>query len=415
MPTRLAPGQRVGERYLLDHELGTSEQGVTWQAVDERLDRGVALRIFDPRLDRAALTQRAGLAASLTHPRVVRVFDTGTDTGRFFTVSELLPTSLASVRLPLSATNALHTAIDVAEALQYAHERGVVHGNLHEGNVLLSEAGAKVGDFALSSRARSAKREDDLRAFGEMLFRVCQRQSGEVDELTRVVDSLRTGAYGSATDVLTDLRSLRPTPVAAPVQRRARRVWPAVVAAVLIAVIAFGATRLGHRGTGSNFVPGGKIHGTALRVFSVTDFDPRRDGGDGREGHGTVNKIDDGSPTTFWSTERYTTNAYFNGKKPGVGVIFDLGSPTAVGQAEVLFVGAPCNFELRYSDARTNQIDQWQTATAVTSPQLATALRFSPHTARYWLLWITKLTQGAPGGGTSAWTCAVAEANLYAP
>jgi hypothetical protein len=148
-----------------------------------------------------------------------------------------------------------------------------------------------------------------------------------------------------------------------------------------------------------------------LHVLSVTDFDPL---GDGREGHSTVTNIDDGQSTTFWATERYVSGANFSGRKSGVGVIFDMGQPVNVGQAEVLFVGAPCNFQIRYADAKNTPIDQWQTATSVTTPQLSTALQFSEHSARYWLLWITRLTQGAPGGG-SAWSCAVAETNLYAP
>jgi serine/threonine protein kinase len=412
VPTRLAPGQRVGERYVLDHELGASEHGVTWQAVDERLDRAVALRVFDTRIDRVELTQRAGVAASLTHPRVVRVFDTGTDGSRFFTVSELLPTSLASVRLPLSQTNAANTAIDVAEALQYAHERGVVHGNLHEGNVLLSESGAKVGDFALSARSESAVPEDDLVALGEMMARVTHpRAPGDADPFARIIEGLRAGAYPSATEALTDLRALRPAPAPAQAEPAARKVWPAIVVAALIAVAAFGATKLGHRGTTPQFVPGGRINGTPLHVLGVHDFDPL---GDGHENGGKVHFIHDGQSTTYWTTERYISSADFSGRKSGVGVIFDMGTSVNIGKADVLFAGEPCNFEIRFADTRSNSIDQWQTATAVTAPKLATAVQFSPHTGRYWLLWITRLTRGASGAGSS-FACAVAEANLYAP
>src|ERR671922_682926 len=117
---RLARGQRVGERYRLERELGRGGTSVTWEATDERLDRPVAVRIFDSGIDPNALMKRAGLAASLTHPRVVRVFDTGEDTGRFFTVSELVGESLQTVRLPLAADVALQTSIDIAEALRYA-------------------------------------------------------------------------------------------------------------------------------------------------------------------------------------------------------------------------------------------------------------------------------------------------------
>jgi hypothetical protein len=304
--------------------------------------------------------------------------------------------------------------VDIAEALQYAHERGVVHGNLHEGNVLLSEAGAKVGDFAMSSRARSKQPEDDLRALGEMMHRVTpQAAPGTDDALARIIDALRSGAYGSATDLLNDLRWLRPMSRTTGAQRPAsRRLWPVAIIAVLVAVAAFGATRLGHRGPETTFVPGGRINGTPLHVSSVHDFDPFGD--NHQENPALVHYIDDGQSATFWETENYTGSANFNGKKPGVGVIFDMGTAVGVGRSEVLFVGAPCNFEIRYSDSPSTTLDGWKTATTVTTPQLSTALQFSPHTARYWLLWITRLTKGAPGG-RSSWACAVAEASLYAP
>jgi len=113
-PTRLARGTRVGNRYRLERELGRGTDGITWEAIDERLDRPVALRVFSAGSDRATVVKRAGIAASLTHPRVVRVFDTGEDGGRFFTVSELLPESLLSIRLPLPADSALLVATDIA-------------------------------------------------------------------------------------------------------------------------------------------------------------------------------------------------------------------------------------------------------------------------------------------------------------
>ena len=119
--------------------------------------------------------------------------------------------SLQTVRLPLAPDLALQTSIDIAEALQYAHERGVVHGNLHEGNVLLSEGGAKVGDFALSSSSTGAKRTEDLRQFGALMRRVA-RVAGDspTNAFVRVLEGLVGGAYTSAADALGDLRALRP-------------------------------------------------------------------------------------------------------------------------------------------------------------------------------------------------------------
>src|SRR5918996_5004595 len=194
MAVRLARGQRVGERYRLERELGRGQASVTWEATDERLDRSVAVRVFEAGIDAKVLMKRAGLAASLTHPRVVRVFDTGQEGGRFFTVSELLPASLRSVRLPLAPHQSLATAIDVVEAVRYAHERGVIHGNLHEGNVLLSESGAKVGDFSLSAPQGQTDRADDLRDLGSVLRRAAGSPDGGAPPgLAQVIEGLAGG------------------------------------------------------------------------------------------------------------------------------------------------------------------------------------------------------------------------------
>jgi serine/threonine protein kinase len=413
MPARLARGTRVGDRYRLDHELGRSELGVTWQATDERLDRDVALRIFDPGIDRKTLVGRAGVAASLTHPRVVRVFDTGNDEGRFFTVSELLPTSLRTVKLPLSAENALFTAIDIAEALQYAHERGVVHGNLSEGNVLLSESGAKVGDFGLSAESERFERPDDLRELGALIRRVIDRTTAP-DGLVLIADRLAAGSYSSATDALGDLRSLRPAPAVPKARPSGRRIWPVFVVAILIAVAAIGATRLGKRDPGPHFAPGGKIDGTPIRPVSFVDYDPPP--GDGREGHLTVSKLVDGQPGTFWSTEKYISSPDFSGRKKGVGVLFDMGKAIDIGKAQVLFSHVPCGFEIRSSDDRAAPVEEWPVAQSVplTEAKVSSPIVFPSATARYWLLWITRLNKGVPGAG-NAWACAVAEVSLYAP
>jgi len=408
MPNRLARGVRVGNRYRLERELGPGTAGVTWEAVDERLDRPVALRIFDPSLDRKTIVQRAGIAASLTHPRVVRVFDTGEDAGRFFTVSELVSESLQTVRLPLGPDTTLQTATDIAEALHYAHERGVVHGNLNEGNILISEGGAKVGDFALSRPSEHADRDDDLRSLGALMRRVARLPDPSAPPgLDAVVEGLAGGAYATAADALRDLRALRPAPVE-PRRERSRRGWLAIVVAILLGLIAYGVMQLGEQSPRQELLPGGRIEGTPLAVASADDLDPPP--GDGTEGAGTVGNAIDSDASTFWSTETYSASADFNGAKEGVGLILDLGKVTEVGRARVLWVAQGCSFELRYSDSPTAPVGEWGESAAVTNSPISAPLRFEANEARYWLLWITKLT--ASGSG---YQCRVKEAELFAP
>jgi serine/threonine protein kinase len=408
MPSRLARGVRVGNRYRLERELGPGTDGVTWEAVDERLDRPVALRIFDASLDRRTIVQRAGIAASLTHPRVVRVFDTGEDAGRFFTVSELVSESLQTVRLPLGPDTALQTAIDIAEALQYAHERGVVHGNLNEGNILIAEGGAKVGDFALSRPSEHADRDDDLRSLGALMRRVAGLPDQSAPPgFSAVIEGLAAGAYTSAADALRDLRALLPSP-AEPRPARSRRGWLVIVVAILLGLIAFGAMRLGEQSPRQELLPGGRIEGTPLEVASADDLDPPP--GDGREGAGTVGNAIDRDAATFWSTETYSGSADFNGKKEGVGLVLDLGEAKEIGRARVLWVAQGCSFELRYSDTPAAPVAEWGEAATITNSPISAPLRFEANEARYWLLWITRLT--ASGSG---YQCRVKEAELFAP
>jgi hypothetical protein len=408
--TRLARGLRVGDRYRLEQELGDGTDGTTWEAVDERLDRPVALRLFAPGADRKTIVKRAGLAASLTHPRVVRVFDTGEDGGRFFTVSELVAESLQTVRLPLAPDLALQTSIDIAEALQYAHERGVVHGNLHEGNVLLSEGGAKVGDFALSSNSAGAKPNDDLRQFGALMRRVARvGENAPTNAFVRVLEGLVGGTYTSAADALGDLRSLRPAPVRTE-RPSTKRGWLVILAALLLGLVAFGVMRLGGHSEGTKLLPGGKIAGTPLKTSQAISYDPFTDDAIKDENGGTVGNAIDGNESTAWTTEGYSGTADFNGDKPGVGLIVALDEEREVGKARVLLVAQGCSFELRSSEDPGAPIDEWETAATIDKSKLVAAFEFEAASARYWMVWITQLV---PDG--NKFRCGLREVQLFSP
>jgi hypothetical protein len=135
-------------------------------AHDEILDRDVALKVlreqfahdeeFAERFKREALS-----AAALSHPNVVSVYDRGQEAGTSYIAMEYVPGGTLKERIsrggPLDPKAANSIALQIAEALQAAHERGVIHRDVKSHNVLLtSSGGAKVADFGIARAASAA-------------------------------------------------------------------------------------------------------------------------------------------------------------------------------------------------------------------------------------------------------------------
>jgi hypothetical protein len=97
-----------------------------------------------------------------------------------------------------------------------------------------------------------------------------------------------------------------------------------------------------------------------------------------------------------------------------VGIILDLGKETEVGKAQLLLPAPGCSFEIRYNNDGSASIDHWGTAATLNSSPNSAPLVFQPVTARYWMVWITRLTIGVPGAG-EGYACAISEADLFAP
>jgi Tol biopolymer transport system component len=154
----LAPGVRLG-RYIIVEPLGSGGMGVVYRGRDEKLERVVAIKLLAPGVlsgeDARRHFRREALAlAKLNHPRIAAVYDVGEQDGTDYIVMELvegdsLATKLRSGALPVKEATAI--ALQVAEALVEAHERGVMHRDLKPGNVMITPKGnAKVLDFGLA-------------------------------------------------------------------------------------------------------------------------------------------------------------------------------------------------------------------------------------------------------------------------
>jgi serine/threonine protein kinase len=132
--------------------------GEVYRAKDTRLDRIVAVKILPDHLaDRAELRERfereAKTISSLNHPHICTLYDVGHQDGTDYLVMEYLEGETLAARLakgPLPLDQVLKYAVEIADALDKAHRKGITHRDLKPGNIMLTKSGAKLLDFGLA-------------------------------------------------------------------------------------------------------------------------------------------------------------------------------------------------------------------------------------------------------------------------
>jgi non-specific serine/threonine protein kinase len=146
-------------QYEIIEILGRGGMGVVYKALDTRLRRPVAIKMLPAELARDEASKKrlfaeARAASSLNHPNICTVYEIGEERDRLFLVMEYLTGhSLATevARGPLEVRRAVQIAIQLAEALEMAHEHRVIHRDLKPSNVQVTEGGtAKILDFGLA-------------------------------------------------------------------------------------------------------------------------------------------------------------------------------------------------------------------------------------------------------------------------
>ena len=154
----------LAERYRIERELGRGGMATVYLAGDLRHDRQVAIKVLHPELAAVLGAERflaeIKLTAKLQHPHILPLFDSGAADGLLFYVMPFVEGETLRHRLQrerqLSVRDAASIATEVADALAYAHGRGVVHRDIKPENILLRDGHALVADFGIALAVQQA-------------------------------------------------------------------------------------------------------------------------------------------------------------------------------------------------------------------------------------------------------------------
>ena len=152
--------RRFFDHFEIEEELGVGGMGTVYRALDRNLGRSVALKLLQKEQSKnpefiAQFAREAAITAAINHPHVVKVFSTGQDHGLVYIAMELVDQGSLDERLTrskiLEEAEVLTMGLQVAEGLNAAFQRGLIHRDVKPGNILFSNAKtAKIVDFGLA-------------------------------------------------------------------------------------------------------------------------------------------------------------------------------------------------------------------------------------------------------------------------
>ncbi len=154
----------LADRYTIERELGAGGMATVWLAHDLKHDRQVAIKVLKPELAAVLGAERFVVeiktTAALQHPHILPLFDSGSADGFLFYVMPYIQGETLRDKLnretQLGVNDAVQIAREVLDALQYAHEHGIVHRDIKPENILLHGGHAMVADFGIALAVSAA-------------------------------------------------------------------------------------------------------------------------------------------------------------------------------------------------------------------------------------------------------------------
>lgn len=166
----ISSGSRLGP-YEIVALLGAGGMGQVYKARDTRLNRDVAVKVLPDTFANEAARERfqreARAASALSHPNICAIYDVGEADGRPYLVMELLEGQTLrdyTGKMPTEPTAAIALGAQIADALEAAHAKGIIHRDIKAGNIMVTgRRHVKVLDFGLAKYAAAAAQADDTR------------------------------------------------------------------------------------------------------------------------------------------------------------------------------------------------------------------------------------------------------------
>ena len=182
----------LAERYQIEREIGSGGMATVYLAQDLKHNRRVALKVLDPGLAKSLGAERflreIETAANLTHPHILPLFDSGEVDGFLFYVMPYVEGESLRSRLTnekqLPVEDAVQITREIADALAYAHQKGVIHRDVKPANIMLEAGHAVLADFGVAHAVAEAKEERITRtgtSLGTPSYMSPEQATGEQD------------------------------------------------------------------------------------------------------------------------------------------------------------------------------------------------------------------------------------------
>jgi len=210
-PKSISRGSTLAGKYRIVEPIGKGGMGVVYKAEDTKLRRTVALKFLPPELAESPeacerFIREAQAAAALSHPHICTIHEISEEEDQSFIVMEYIEGESLRQKIlkgPLDQTEVLDIAIQVAEGLEEAHKKGIVHRDIKPGNIMLTEKGAaKVMDFGLAKVFGGSLITREAKTMGTVAYMSPEQAKGEVVDRRTDIWSLGVVLYQMVTGQL---------------------------------------------------------------------------------------------------------------------------------------------------------------------------------------------------------------------